>query len=46
MQTKQEKREEIALKKKIKQKKGVTLAGQILHIQINKNYSGNSKKIS
>ena len=44
MQTKQEKREEILRKKKIKQKKGGTLAGQILHTKLSKNYAGKIKK--
>lgn len=45
MQTKQEKREEILRKKKIKEKKGGTLAGQISRTQISKNYSGSAKKM-
>lgn len=47
MQTKikTEKREEISRKKKIKQKKGGTLAGQILRAQTAKKYSGNIKKM-
>ena len=44
MQTKQEKREELARKKKIKQKKGGTLAGQISRTRISKNYEGKVKK--
>jgi len=47
MQTKikTEKREEISRKKKIKRKKGGTLAGQILRAQTAKKYSGNIKKM-
>ncbi len=45
MQTKQEKREELLRKKKIKQKKGGTLAGQVSRTQISKNYSGKAKKM-
>ena len=46
MQTKikTEKREEISRKKKIKRKKGGTLAGQISRTKISKNYSGDTKK--
>lgn len=44
MQTKQEKREEIERKKKLKQKKGGTLAGQISRTQTAKNYEGKVKK--
>ena len=43
--TKQQKREELARKKKIKSKKGGTLAGQISRAQTVKNYSGNIKKM-
>ena len=42
--TKQEKREEILRKKKIKQKKGGTLAGQVSRTKINRNYEGKIKK--
>ena len=45
MQTKQEKREEILRKKKIKQKKGGTLAGQVSRTKITKNYAGKAKKM-
>jgi hypothetical protein len=45
MQTKQEKREELLRKKKIKQKKGGTLAGQVSRTQRSKNYAGKTKKI-
>ncbi|MFH1456585.1 MAG: hypothetical protein ABIF17_00545 [Patescibacteria group bacterium] len=44
MHTKQEKREELLRKKKIKQKKGGTLAGQILRTQVSKNYECRKKQ--
>ena len=42
--TKQQKREEIERKKKIKQKKGGTLAGQVLRTRGLKKYEGSGKK--
>jgi len=42
--TKQQKREEILQKKKIKQKKGGTLAGQISRAQTAKNYEKSKRK--
>ncbi|MBU4360993.1 hypothetical protein L6278_03050 [Candidatus Parcubacteria bacterium] len=42
--TKQQKREELLRKKKIKQKKGGTLAGQILRAQTAKNYENIKRK--
>lgn len=44
-QTKQEKREELARKKKIKASKGGTLAGQISRTRIAGKYSGSTKKM-
>jgi len=41
--TKQEKREEIARKIKLKKKKGGTLSGQILRTRTSKNYEGRKK---
>ncbi len=44
VKTKQQKREELVRKKKIKQKKGGTLAGQISRTKTAKNYEGKVKK--
>jgi len=44
MKTKSEKREELTRKKKIKQKKGGTLAGQISRTRTSKNYLHEKKK--
>ena len=46
LKTKQQKREEIVRKKKIKQKKGGTLAGQVLRTRIVKKYSGGKNKFN
>ncbi|MFH1610649.1 MAG: hypothetical protein ABIA91_02050 [Patescibacteria group bacterium] len=45
MKTKQEKREELLRKKKIKEKKGGTLAGQILRTKTSNKYAGKVKKM-
>jgi len=45
MLTKQEHRELLARKLKIKKKKGGTLAGQLLHLQTRKNLAGTVKKM-
>lgn len=42
--TKQEKREELTRKKKIKTSKGGTLAGQILRTKVAKNYENQKRK--
>ena len=44
--TKQQKREELARKKKIKTSKGGTLAGQILRTKNAGKYSGSAKKMT
>ncbi len=44
LKTKQEKREELARKKKIKQKKGGTLSAQVLRTRVANRYLGNPKK--
>jgi len=44
-QTKQEKREDKTRKIRIKQKKGATLAGQVLHTKTAKKYRGQAKKM-
>ena len=44
IKTKQEKREELSRKKKIKAKKGGTLAAQVERTRIAKKYQGSVKK--
>jgi hypothetical protein len=41
--TKAEKREMLAKKMKVKQNKGATLAGQIWHARVRRNYQGKGK---
>ena len=43
--TKQEKREHITRKLKIKKQRGATLAAQFKHTQNSKSFSGSSKKM-
>jgi hypothetical protein len=43
--TKSERREQLARKLKLKEKKGGTLAGQVSRLKTRKNYSGSAKKM-
>ena len=45
LKTKSKKREELARKKRIKAKKGGTLAGQVLRTKVSDKYTGSVKKM-